>query len=157
VANQGPSRTSERAPILVVGILTMLLGLGAACSGRSGPAPLPDEAAEGRSPPASPVRPGAALAPRPGADRVRRDAPGSPGPCSAARPSAVVRASSDVDLRDDLRQMATLRLRRRVAPPATNDPYLVSLNPSVYGAAPATPMARLRPGGGLVRPSCRFP
>jgi hypothetical protein len=141
VAIRRPSLAGGRDPLLVVGVLTMMLGLGTVGSGLVGPEPFPEEAAEAMYPPARTDLPGTAASPLAVGDRVSSGSTCHSGHPHASRPGTAVLASIDDDPREYLSKMAAMRYRHRVATATTPDPYQASLNPAVYLAGDTTPIA----------------
>jgi hypothetical protein len=152
-----PSLADRLEPLLVVGILAMMLGLGTAGLGLVDPERLPGEAAAGSSSPARTVSPGAASSPLTIGDRFHGDPACHSEHPHVSRSGSVSLASIVEDPRQYLGKMAAMRHRRRVST-ATVDPYLASLNPAVYLAGAAAPIAH---DGSPTSPPhdrlCRFP
>lgn len=142
MAMQAPPLGNGRAPLLMAGVLTLLLGLVTATSALVGPVPRQQETAERSRPPIRAVIPGAAASPLTTEDRLGSAPACPPEHSQASPPGTAVLASTDEDPRGYLQKMATLPYRRRMTTPTTLDPYQASLNPVVYLAGLATPTAR---------------
>jgi hypothetical protein len=136
-----PSLADGRDRLLVVGVLATLLGLGLAGAGLVGPAPHPEEAAVGAYSPAWTVPPGAAASSLAGGDRCDNDPACRPGYPPASRPGTAVLAPIAGDPREYFSEMAAMPRRRRESTATMPDPYQASLNPAVYRAGQATPIA----------------
>ena len=111
VAVRALSLVDGREPLLVVGVLTMMLGLTAAGAGLVGLAPLPGATAGRPHPPARTVLSGAS--PLAVEDHVGSE-PDPHSGCFLASPSgAAASAPIDGDPREYLAKMTAMRLRRR--------------------------------------------
>jgi hypothetical protein len=142
VAIRVPSLSDGRDPLLVIVVLTLLLGLGVIGSALVNTEPLPRAAAEGPHPPARTVLPSTRTFPHAEADHFSSDLVSRSGHSLLPRPDIMGVASIDDDSREYLSKMAVLQRRRLTGRDRPADPYQVSLNPGVYLADVATPIAR---------------
>ena len=143
MARRLPSRADRRDRFLVIGVLTMLLGLGLIGSSLAGPEPYPEVVAKRPYLPATAILPSTATSPLVVKEHVSRGLAPSRGHPLALRPANVVAPRED-DPREYLSKMAELQRRHFAGQNRPPDPYQASLNPVLYDGdftIAATPIA----------------